>query len=152
MDLLDYYLVAKAPFRIPDRTKEEIVRWWPRITTAVLVIVLLLFPFLKIWLNLAEFGASFGGVSETATFHYTEIALVVQWSLTAISLPGLFGRKVWGWKAIFCARIVGIVIGLLAISNITRAADGEGVAILALYIFLQLSKTYILFQIRSLYE
>ena len=75
MGLLDYCLVIKAPFRIPDTTKEGIVRWWPRITTVVLVIVLLLVPFLKIWLNLAEFGASFGGAGETATFHYAEIAL-----------------------------------------------------------------------------
>src|SRR5262244_1646915 len=78
MGLLDYYLVTKAPFRIPDRTKERIVRGWPRITTIVLMIVLLLLPFLKIWLNLAEFGASFGGAGEVATFHYIEIALVVQ--------------------------------------------------------------------------
>jgi hypothetical protein len=54
--LLDYCLVIKASFRIPEKTKEGIVRWWPRITTVALVIVLLLLPFLKIWLNLAEFG------------------------------------------------------------------------------------------------
>jgi hypothetical protein len=59
---------------------------------------------------------------------------------------------VWSWKAIFCPRIVGIVIGLLAISNIARVADGEGATIVALYIFFQLFKTYILFQLRSLYE
>ena len=151
MGLLDNYF-TKALFHIPDRTKEVIVRWWPRVTTVVLVIVLLLSRFLKVWLNLAEYGTSFGGAGETATFHYIEIALVVQWSLTVISLPGLFRRKVWGWNAIFGARIVGIVIGQLAISSVTRAADGGGLIIIALYIFVQLFKVYILFQVRSLYE
>ena len=151
MSFLERYLVVKAPLPIPPRAKEWIVRWWPRITLVMLAAVLLLWPFLYALMRLREFGASFGGASEVASFRAIEVGLIVQLLLTATSLRGLFQRRLWGWNAIFCARIVGVTIGLLAVNGADRSAHALGETLVALYILFQLIQMYILLQVRSLY-
>ena len=71
--------------------------------------------------------------------------------LTATSLRGLFQRKLWGWNAIFCARIVGVAIGVLGLKGADRSAHALGETLVALYILFQFFQIYILFQVRSLY-
>ena len=117
----------------------------------MLASVLLLSPFLYAFMRLGEFGATFGGATEVASFRAIEIGLVVQLLLTATSLRGVFQRKLWGWNAFFCARIVGVAIGMLAWEGADRSAHALGETLVALYILFQFSQMYILLQVRSLY-
>ena len=143
--------MRRAPLPIRQRAKEWIVRWWPRITLVMLAAVLLLSPFLYALMRLRELGATFGGTTEVASFRAIEIGLVVQLLLAATSLRGLFQRKLWGWNAFFCARIVGVAIGMFAWEGADRSAHALGETLVSLYILFQFSQMYILLQVRSLY-
>ncbi len=133
---LDYYLVKKAPFQIPDGGREWIVKYGPWITVVLLVISL---PFLLFVLGLGTILMPFGGVGYATGFGFAAIFLVVELGLEVAALPGLFARKMSGWNLIFYGRIIGAVFSLS-----TGAIVG---GLLGLLISL-----YILFQIRGLYH
>ena len=136
MGFLEYYLVTKAPFQLPDNVKEWIVQYGPWIS---IVLMVLLLPVVLLALGIGAILVPFGGVGYATGFTYVALGTIVQLGLTVAALPGLFARKMSGWNLLFYARIVGFVIGLLS-----GAVVGALVGVLI--------SLYILFQVRPLYK
>jgi hypothetical protein len=133
---LDYYLVTKAPVQIPDNAKEWLVQYGPWITIVVLVLTL---PALLVVLGLGSLLVPFAGVGYATGFGFIAIGLVIEIGLTMMALPGLFARKMSGWKLLFYARLVSIVARLLAGAIVSALVVG-------------LISMYVLFQVRALYK
>ncbi|HEX9565752.1 MAG TPA: hypothetical protein VF981_17355 [Gemmatimonadaceae bacterium] len=132
---LDHYLVRKAPFQIPDGGREWIVRYGPWIMLVLLVLTL---PAVLIALGIGTFLVPFGGLGYATGFGFLTLFILAATVLRALSLPGLFARKMSGWQLAFYAQIVDFVGGLLS-RSIIGAIVGALIGM------------YILFQIRSLY-
>lgn len=133
---LDFYLVKKAPFQIPDAGREMIVRFGPWITVVLLILLL---PLLLVALGLGAILAPFGGVGYAAGFGLLTIVVIIEIGLLIAALPGLFARKMSGWTLLFYSQLVGIVHSVLS-GNII---GGLLMALIGLYI---------LFQVRPLYR
>lgn len=133
---LDYYLVTKAPFQIPSNVKEWLVQYGPWIMIVVLVLTL---PALMVVLGLGSALVPFAGVGYATGFGFIALGLVVEIGLTLMALPGLFARKMSGWKLLFYARLVSIAARLLAGAIVSAVVVG----VIAMYV---------LFQVRSLYK
>lgn len=133
---LDYYLVEKAPFQIPDNAKEFLVRYGPWIA---LVLMVLSLPALLFALGIGAALVPFAGAGYASGFTYAAIGAVVQIGLTIMALPGLFARKVAGWQLLFYATLASLVFSLLA-GSIVSALVGALISL------------YILFQVRPLYK
>ena len=133
---LDFYLVQKAPFQIPDNIKEVIVKYGPWITA---VLLLLSLPPLLVVLGVGTALMPFGGVGYAAGFGYLTVVLIIQLGLTVMALPGLFARKMAGWRLLFYSQLVSVVFSLLS-GSIVGALIGAVISL------------YILFQVRSLYQ
>ncbi|HEY2905004.1 MAG TPA: hypothetical protein VGJ29_03830 [Vicinamibacterales bacterium] len=133
---LDYYLVKKAPFQIPDNAKEWLVKYGPYIAMVLIVLAL---PVLLLVLGIGTALMPFGGVGYATGFGLVAIATLVQLGLTVAALPGLFARKMSAWTLLFYARLVGIVSALLAGALVAAVAGGA-------------ISLYILFQVRPLYK
>lgn len=132
---LDYYLVKKAPFQIPDNAREWIVKWGPWITVVLLIISL---PILLFALGISTLFLPFAGVYAPG-LAFAWIFLLVQLGLMVASLPGLFARTMAGWRLAFYARLAAIVFGVLSYNFVSALLGG-------------LIGLYILFQIRTLYK
>lgn len=132
---LDYYLVTKAPIQLPAAAKEAIVKYGPWVAVVLLVIAL---PALLVVLGIGTLFIPFAGPYATG-FTYLTLISIVQIALLIAALPGLFARKMQGWRLMFYSRLLSIV-GLLLAGAIINA------------IVVGLISLYILFQIRSLYE
>lgn len=136
---LDFYLVKKAPFQLPDNAKEAIVKWGPWIAIVLLVLAL---PPLLLLLGLGAVLVPFSvgyGPGYAAGFTYITLFVIIELALDIAALPGLFARKMGGWRLIFYARLVAIVSSLL-IGSIVGALVGGLISL------------YILFQVRPLYR
>ena len=133
---LDFYLVQKAPFQLPDNAKEWIVKYGPWITVVMLVLTL---PPLLFALGIGTVMIPFGGVAYATGFTYLVVVLIVELGLMVAALPGLFARKMSGWTLLFYAQIVSLASSLLHGSII----GGILGALIAMYI---------LFQVRPLYK
>jgi hypothetical protein len=133
---LDYYLVQKAPFQIPDTGRELIVKFGPWITVVLLVLTL---PFILVLLGVGTLGLPFLGVPYAASFGFTAIIVLAYFALMIFALPGLFARKRAGWNLIFYAELLMIITSLLS-GNIFGALIGGLIGL------------YILFQVRGLYH
>ncbi len=133
---LDYYLVKKAPFQIPDAAREWIVKYGPWITVVLLAISL---PLILALLGLGTFLMPFAGVGYATGFGMAALFFLVCVGLEVLALPGLFARKMSGWNLMFYAQIASAV-GSLVSGSIVSALLGA------------LISFYILFQVRSLYR
>ena len=133
---LDFYLVKKAPFQIPDEAREWIVQWGPWITVVILVLSL---PPLLFVLGIGTALIPFGGVGYAPGFTYLTIGLLAQIGLTVAALLGLFARKTAGWSLLFYAQLVSLVLSLLR-GPIVGGIIGALISL------------YILFQVRPLYK
>ena len=133
---LDFYLVKKAPFQIPDAGREMIVRFGPWIAVVLLILLL---PVLLFALGLGAILMPFGGVGYAAGFGFLTIVVLIEIGLLIAALPGLFARKMSGWTLLFYSQLVGIVHSLLSGNIVT----GLLMALIGLYI---------LFQVRPLYR
>ncbi len=133
---LDYYLVQKAPFQIPDAGRELLVKFGPWITVVLLVLTL---PFVLMLLGIGTLGVPFLGAPYAVSFGFTAIVVLAYFALMIFALPGLFARKRAGWNLIFYAELLMIVTSLLS-GNIFSALVGG------------LLGLYILFQVRGLYH
>lgn len=133
---LDFYLVQKAPFQIPENGKEWIVKYGPWITVVLLILSL---PPLLLVLGLGAALVPFGGVGYATGFTYLTIVLLAELGLMVAALPGLFARKMSGWRLLFYAQIASFVFSLLN-GAILGAILGAVIAL------------YILFQVRALYK
>jgi hypothetical protein len=133
---LDFYLVKKAPFQIPDGGKEVIVKFGPWIT---LILLILWLPILLVALGLGTILIPFGGGGYAAGFGVLTLFVIVQIGLMIAALPGLFNRRMAGWRLLFYAQLVGIVYSLLSGAVVSGLLFG-------------LIALYILFQVRPLYH
>jgi hypothetical protein len=137
---LDYYLVTKAPFQLPIAAKEAIVKYWPWISVVLLVLALPpLLLVLGLGALLVPFAVPFGGPGYAVGFTYLTVLLIIQIGLLIAALPGLFARKMQGWRLIFYSRLLSILSTLLS-GLIVNAVIGGLISL------------YILFQVRALYE
>jgi hypothetical protein len=135
---LDYYLVKKAPFQLPDGVRMAIVKFAPWIAVVLLLLAL---PVLLVALGLSMAilpAAAAAGATPAAGLGLTTIVVVVELVLDVMALPGLFARRMSGWRLIFYARLIAIVAALLRGAIIGAIVGG----VIGLYI---------LFQIRPLY-
>jgi hypothetical protein len=133
---LDFYLVKKAPFQIPDAGREWIVKFGPWITVVLLVLTL---PLLLVALGIGAAAMPFGGVGYATGFGVMTIVLIVELGLMIAALPGLFARKMAGWTMLFYSQLVGIVYNVLTGNVVGGLLFG-------------LIGLYILFQVRTLYH
>lgn len=131
----DFYLVKKAPFQIPDGGREVIVKFGPWITVVLLVISL---PPLLFLLGIGTMLMPFGGIGYARGFGLAAIFLIVELGLMVAALPGLFARKMGGWRLLFYSQLASIVYSLLSGSIVGGIIGG-------------LIGLYILFQVRTLY-
>ena len=134
--MLDYYLVRKAPFQLPDAAREAIVRFGPWIAVVILVITL---PAILVLLGIGTALLPFGGYAYATAFTYAVIFLIIHFVLLIASLPGLFARRMSGWRLAFYAELFNI---LWSLSNLNIVGG----------LLFGLIGLYILFQIRGLYH
>lgn len=133
---LDFYLVKKAPIQIPDAGREMIVKFGPWITVVLLILTL---PILLFALGLGAIVVPFGGVGYASSFGVLTIVIIVEIGLMIAALPGLFARKMAGWRLLFYSQLVSIVYNVLSGSVVGGLLFG-------------LISLYILFQVRPLYH
>jgi hypothetical protein len=133
---LDFYLVKKAPFQIPDGGREVIVRFGPWIAVVLLILML---PVLLFAFGLGAIYIPFGGIGYASRFGLLTIFIIVEFGLMVAALPGLFARKMAGWRLLFYSQLASIVYNVLH-GNIV---GGLLFGLIALYV---------LFQIRQLYH
>lgn len=133
---LNFYLVEKAPFQIPDGVREFLVKYGPWI---MLVFMVLSVPAILFLLGIGSFAVPFAGAGYAAGFGVATIGLIANFALNALALPGLFARKMSGWTLLFYAELVSIATQLLQGAVISAIIGG-------------LIGLYILFQLRSLYK
>jgi hypothetical protein len=134
LGFLDFYLVQKAPFQIPDEAKEWIVKFSPWIAIVLLVLTL---PALLLALGISAVLVPYSVV--VPGFAFLWIFLLAHVVLLAMALPGLFARKMSAWKLVFYARIVSIVSSLLSGAVVAAVVGG-------------LISLYVLFQIRDKFK
>jgi len=133
---LDFYLVKKAPFQIPDAGREWIVKFGPWITVALLILTL---PILLVALGIGAVFMPFGGVGYATGFGVLTLVVIVEIGLMIAALPGLFARKMSGWTLLFYSQLVSIVYNVLSGNIVGGLVFG-------------LIGLYILFQVRPLYH
>ena len=131
---LDFYLVQKAPFQLPDNAKEWIVKYGPWIAIVLLILAL---PPLLFALGLST--VLVGDVAYAAGFTYVTVVLILEVGLLIAALPGLFARKMSGWTLLFWSQVVSCAFSILHGTLIGALLGG-------LFAF------YILFQVRPLYK
>lgn len=140
-NLLELYLVKKAPFALPAGLKEFIVKFSPWIN---LVFLILFLPALLAaigfsammspWAYRGMFGYGYG------FGYYLQLILGgVAFVLQLIALPGLFKRQLSAWNLIFYSVLVAAVADFVR-GNIMGLIIGT------------LFGLYILFQIKSYYK
>ena len=100
---LDFYFVKKAPFQIPDGGREFIVKFGPWITVVLLILTL---PVLLFALGLGAIFIPFGGIGYASGFGVLTIFVVVEVGLMIAALPGLFARKMAGWRLLFYSQLI----------------------------------------------
>ena len=135
MGFLEFYLVQKAPFQIPDNAKEWIVKFGPWITVVLLALTL---PAILLILGLGSALVPFGGYAYATGFGLATVVLVVHVGLMLAALPGLFARKMAGWTLLFYSQIVSLVHSLL----IYQFIGGLIGAVIGLYILFQIRSKY----------
>lgn len=138
-DLLDEYLVKKAPFTIPDKWKEAIVKFAPWIN---LILMILALPALLALFGIGAFLAPssyLGGLRTGMAYTLGLIVASIAIVLNALAIPGLFKRTRQGWMFVFYATLIGVVENAIHF-NIGNLIIGS------------LLSLYMLFQVKSYYK
>lgn len=133
---LDFYLVRKAPFQIPDAGREWIVKFGPWITLVLLILTL---PLLLVAFGFGTILIPFGGIGYARSFGFLTLFVIAEIGLMIAALPGLFNRRMSGWQLLFYSQLVSILFNVLSGSVVGGLLFG-------------LIALYILFQVRSLYR
>lgn len=133
---LDFYLVKKAPFQIPDGGREMIVKFGPWITVILLILTL---PLLLVALGIGTVLIPFGGFGYATGFGLLTLFVIVEIGLMVAALPGLFNRRMAGWRLLFYSQLIGIAYNVLSGAVVSGLLFG-------------LIALYILFQVRPLYH
>jgi hypothetical protein len=133
---LDFYLVGKAPFQIPDAGREWIVKFGPWITVVLLILTL---PLLLVALGIGALFIPFGGLGYARGFGILTLVLIVEIGLMIAALPGLFAQKVSGWRLLFYSQLLSIAYSVLSGAIVGGLLFG-------------IISLYLLFQVRPLYH
>jgi len=141
-DVLDTYLVDKAPFTLPSNVKETIVNFAPWISLVVLVLAI---PGILLALGMGALVAPITGFMGPAyaisySFGYTisMIILAVSVILEAIAIPGLFKREKKAWSLIYYAALINGISGIIG-GNLIGGLLG---ALIGLYFLFQIKSYY----------
>lgn len=138
-NLLEEYLVKKAPFTLPDRWREAIVKFAPWMNLILMIValpaLLALFGLGAIFTPFSYLGGIQTGLNYTLGLTVAAIAVV----LNGLAIPGLFKRTRQGWMFLFYATLVGVVENAIHF-NIGGLIIGS------------LLSLYILFQVREYYK
>lgn len=135
---LEPYLVKKAP-SIPEKFKKLIVKYGPYL------VALSLFISLPSVLALFGLGSLYRGLAIFRTYRFSTgyqlslLIMTVSFVLVAMSLPGLFQRKLSSWRLLFYSGLVSFLYSLIY-GNIIGALIST------------LLGFYLLFQIKSYYK
>jgi hypothetical protein len=133
---LDFYLVKKAPFQLPDGVREAIVRFGPWIAVVLLVLML---PFILFALGIGTLFLPFAATTYYGGYVYLGLVFaLIQLALTVLALPGLFARKMSGWRMALYARLVAIAGGLVSFAWVGAILGG----LIGLYILMQIRGLY----------
>ena len=138
--VLDEYLVKKAP-ALPANIKELLVKFAPYLTIigVVLVVPALLAAFSAgAWLS-SNYYWAVGGVTLGWQYYLALGLSAVTVVLEALAIPGLFSRKMSGWKLLFYGILVNTVYSLVYF-NLMGLLLGTLISL------------YFLFQVRSYYH
>jgi hypothetical protein len=142
---LDYYFVRKAPFQIPPAGREWLVRFAPWIVIILLIVTV---PAVLFVLRLGAWTPFPAGAfqrGEPYAWPYTYaywpwmLGVVLNFALRAAAVPGLFARRMSGWRLLFYAELIGVAAAFLSMAIVNGLLMG-------------LVAFYILFQIRPLYK
>jgi hypothetical protein len=132
---LDFYFVKKAPFQIPEEGRELIVKWGPWIAVILLALTL---PFVMFVLGFGTFLMPYGGYGYATGFGTAAAFLILHIVLVALSLPGLFARKMAGWRFMFYAQVASLIQSILYGAFISGIIG----ALIAFYILFQVRAKY----------
>ena len=138
--VLDEYLVKKAP-ALPANIKELLVKFAPYLTIigVVLVVPALLAAFSAgAWLS-SNYYWAMGGTTLGWQYYLALGLSAVTVVLEALAIPGLFSRKMSGWKLLFYGILVNTVYSLVYF-NLMGLLLGTLISL------------YFLFQVRSYYH
>lgn len=137
--MLDKIFVGMAPIQLPKPLKEWIVKYGPWVILLVLGIFLpVILGALGISAIILPFSTSISpkisaGLSVQLIFYIVELGLLIA------ALPGLFARKMQGWKLVLFAVLANFVIDLFDLHVIN--------ALVTVIVGL-----YVAFQVRSYYK
>lgn len=131
------YLVKKAPFQIPERGKEFFIKVAPWIT--------LIFMIIAVPLILAALGLTLGllpfmlAAAHGLGFWYWLgwIFILASFILEALALPGLFKRKLVGWRFVYWGILLSVIYNILG-----GSISGIIGNIISLYILFQVRVKY----------
>ncbi|MCS7093546.1 MAG: hypothetical protein NZL96_03960 [Patescibacteria group bacterium] len=149
--VLEIYLVKKAPLSIPENIKEILVKIYPYLV--ILSLVLSGFSILSIFglgaflapslRNLPEFRYFFSVsyLLSVAFFSFliSLVLTIISMIFQVLAIPGLFRREEKAWRYIFYSSLIGLVSGLVLGGVIGVLVSG----------FISL---YLLFQVKSYYK
>ena len=142
-DILEVYLVKKAPFSIPEKWKELIVQFAPYLTIlGIIVSVPTVLAVLGLGALVSPFTAFLGpryALSYGFNYVLSMIALAVVIVFEALAIPGLFKREEKAWRFLFYASLVNVVSGFFS-------GDWVGMIVGALLSW------YVLFQVKEYYK
>jgi hypothetical protein len=151
---LDFYLVQKAPFQIPENGKLTLVKIapWLAIIAGVLGLIGLfsIYHLISLANTASQLSKLFGQSTKFAGFvpllYLSLIALVINLILIGLSIQGLFNNKKSAWNLLFYSQLIGVVANVVQwLSNPLQIFSLIWTAIIALVTF------YILFQVRQYY-
>jgi len=135
--IFDEYLVKKAPFQIPAKGKEIIVKISPYL---IIIFAILAIPVILVGFGLSAMLAPFallGGYYSVAAL-ISAIFSLVAFVIEIMAVPGLFARTKKGWRLVFYASLVSFAGSILAF-NIIGGIIG---AIIGWYVLFQVKELY----------
>jgi hypothetical protein len=128
---LELYLHKKAP-ALPVKWQQVLVKYLPWIT---LIFLILSLPPLLILFGIGAVFMPFsfvGGVGSGALYTLSLVALAATVVLEAMAVPGLFNRKMSGWKLLYYSALLNGVFSILSV-NIMGLLLGTALSLYLLY-------------------
>lgn len=141
-------LVTNAPFQLPIKAKEVIVKIAPWVT---LVVILLSLPAIFAVFTINSYVNSVYSsyiMASVGTMYYVAIAvLVVQVVVMALSIAPLMKHKRSGWLLVFYSSTISVVYSI-----ISSFSYGFSIGTLVMGLVGAAISYYIIFQVRSYYK
>jgi hypothetical protein len=136
VEWLDYYLVKKAPFQIPEAGRRAIVQFGPWVIVILIILTLPQALYFFGWHRWFWHGDWF----YVPHYRFASLLSLVACGLMFLALPGLFNRRKSGWSLLFYAQLLSAIISVAFLGNIIGGLIGALVGL------------YVLFQVRGHYS